>query len=109
MSEQIIATTYTDPAIQSIRTQVAANDDTIPYLLLPVKIETRFMRVDRPVSKPNKFGELLADISNLNEYAKFDPSHLPVHEVAGRYNKIDLMVNAAHFLNSCGGNRQLLV
>ena len=94
MSEPIIATTYTDPAIQAIRTQVAANDDKIPYLLLPVKIETRFMRVDRPVSKPNRFGELLADISNLNEYAKFDPARLPLHEVSGRYNRIDIMANA---------------
>jgi hypothetical protein len=94
MSEPIIATTYTDPAIQAIRTQVAANDDAIPYLLLPVKIETRFMRVDRPVLKPNRFGELLTDISNLSEYAKFDPAHLPVHEVSGRYNKMDIMADA---------------
>ena len=65
MSEQIIATTFTDPAISAIRAQVAANDDHIPYLLLPVKIETRFMRVDRPVSKPNRFGEVLSDLSNL--------------------------------------------
>lgn len=94
MSEPIIATTYTDPAIQAIRTQVAANDDKIPYLLLPVKIETRFMRVDRPVSKPNRFGELLTDISNVTEYAKFEPARLPLHEVSGRYNRIDIMANA---------------
>ena len=88
MSEQIIATTFTDPAISAIRAQVAANDDHIPYLLLPVKIETRFMRVDRPVSKPNRFGEVLSDLSNLETYAIFDPLKLPIHEVSGRYKKI---------------------
>lgn len=88
MSEQIIATTFTDPAINAIRAQVAANDDRIPYLLLPVKIETRFMRVDRPVKKPNRFGEVLSDLSNLETYSLFDPTKLPIHEVSGRYKKI---------------------
>jgi hypothetical protein len=91
MSEPIIATTYTDPAINAIRTQVAGNDDGIPYLLLPVKIETRFMKVDRPITKPDKFGEILIDLNNLDAYIKFIPGKLPLHEVSGRYNKIVAM------------------
>ncbi|MFT3701514.1 MAG: hypothetical protein QM802_04050 [Agriterribacter sp.] len=94
MSEQIIATTYTDPAVNAIRTQVAANDDGIPYLLLPVKIETRFMRVDRPVSKPDRFGEILTDLTNLDAYIKVSPTKLPLQEVSGRYNKIVAMAKS---------------
>lgn len=94
MSEPIIATTFTDPAINAIRAQVAANSDLIPYMLLPVKIETRFMRVDRPVTKPNKFGEILTDLSNLTAYSRFDPALIPVHEVIGRYKKIAAMTSA---------------
>lgn len=91
MSEPIIATTFTDPAIEAIRSQVAGNNDNIPYLLLPVKIETRFMRVDRPIVKPNRFGDILTDLSNLAGYANFDPAAIPLHEVIGRYKKIASM------------------
>jgi hypothetical protein len=94
MSEPIIATTFTDPGINSIRAQVAGNSDLVPYLLLPVKIETRFMRVDRPIVKPNKFGEILTDIANLNAYSNFDPLTIPVHEVTGRYKKVAVMAEA---------------
>ena len=94
MSEPIIATTFTDPGINDIRAQVAGNSDLVPYLLLPVKIETRFMRVDRPIVKPDRFGEILTDIANLNAYSKFDPLTIPVHEVEGRYKKVSAMAEA---------------
>ena len=94
MSEPIIATTFTDPGINSIRAQVAGNSDLVPYLLLPVKIETRFMRVDRPIVKPDRFGEMLTDIANLNAYSKFDPLTIPVHEVEGRYKKVAAIAEA---------------
>lgn len=48
MSSQITATVHEDSAIQSIRNDVAAKNDGIPFLLLPVRVETRFMTVDRP-------------------------------------------------------------
>jgi len=45
----IQATDYTDPLIDSIRQTVASKDDQIPFLLLPIKIETRFMKVEKPL------------------------------------------------------------
>ena len=88
MSGNIIATSFTDPNINTIRTQVGLNDDKIPYLLLPVKIETRFMKVDRPVVKSNVFPEVLEALSNLENYARFNPANVPVHELSGRYKKL---------------------
>ena len=36
-----------DPRINDIRNSVAQNTDAIPFLLLPVRIETRFMQVQK--------------------------------------------------------------
>ncbi len=48
MSSPITASVNEDSALSSIRSQVAAKNDGIPFLLLPVRIETRFMTADRP-------------------------------------------------------------
>src|SRR5947207_8414948 len=37
-----------DKRIDEIKTMTAAKDDGIPFLLLPVRIETRFMELDEP-------------------------------------------------------------
>ena len=37
-----------DKRIEEIKTMTAAKDDGIPFLLLPVRIETRFMELDEP-------------------------------------------------------------
>ena len=37
--------------INEIRSRLATlHDDALPFLLLPVRVETRFMQVDRPVA-----------------------------------------------------------
>ncbi|MFC5412201.1 hypothetical protein ACFPMF_22945 [Larkinella bovis] len=38
----------TDKRIEEIRTLTATKDDGVPFLLLPVRIETRFMELDEP-------------------------------------------------------------
>ncbi|WP_221392470.1 hypothetical protein [Dyadobacter sp. NIV53] len=88
MSEPIIATAYTDPRLDTIRAQVALKDDTIPYLLLPVKIETRFMKVERPLFNPDVFADLMLDLAKLDNYMDFDPVLMPAHEILGRFSKI---------------------
>ena len=49
MSQDIISTKYYDLEIQNIRGVVQDYDDKYPFLLMPVRLETRYMRVDRPV------------------------------------------------------------
>ncbi|MHB8148531.1 MAG: hypothetical protein ACYDIB_00050 [Desulfobulbia bacterium] len=48
MSSEIQARVM-DPSLSAIRRQVGALDDRIPFLLLPVRVETRFMEVDHSV------------------------------------------------------------
>ena len=43
-----IQANYTDPNLQSVRETVAGKSDGIPFLLLPVRMETRFMKAERP-------------------------------------------------------------
>jgi hypothetical protein len=50
MSQDIISTKFYDPNIAQIRSSTKRLDDKYPFLLMPVRLETRYMRVDRPVS-----------------------------------------------------------
>lgn len=93
MSDIITAVIYNDPALDSIRTQVSGKNDQIPYLLLPVKIETRFMKVDRPLVSRDPFPFVIKDLAWLEDYMNFDPRVLPPHEVLGRVNKISEKLN----------------
>ncbi len=38
----------TDKRIEEIKAMTATKDDGVPFLLLPVRIETRFMELDEP-------------------------------------------------------------
>ena len=49
MSEIIIGTEFNDPAMQGYPRSGSGKNDGVPFLLLPVKIETRFMKANRPV------------------------------------------------------------
>jgi len=88
MSEIINATGFNDPAIQVIRSQVATRDDAIPFLLLPVKIETRFMKADREIVERDMFPALVEKLFEADDYMHFDPAPLPSHEVLGKIRKI---------------------
>ncbi len=50
MSQDIISTKFNDPNIQQVRQATGRHSDQFPFLLMPVRLETRFMKVDRPVS-----------------------------------------------------------
>ena len=43
----IIKAQIEDPRINDIRNSIHQKNDAIPFLLLPVRIETRFMQVQR--------------------------------------------------------------
>src|SRR5689334_20566388 len=94
MSEQIIATGFTDPLLAGIRAQVAAKTDHIPFLLLPVKIETRFMKVDKPLTEKDPFPDVLTDLAKLEDYMRVDVKNMPAQEVIGRGNKMLEMMSA---------------
>ncbi|HZI25839.1 MAG TPA: hypothetical protein VFD46_12225, partial [Chryseolinea sp.] len=93
MSEIIIGTEFNDPAIQAIRDQLSSKDDGVPFLLLPVKIETRFMKVARPVRDVDFFPDVLEEIFELEDRMHFDPSVLPVHEVLGKIRKFPIQLD----------------
>ena len=42
-----------DPRLNEIRATVARHTDSIPYLLLPVRVETRFMQVEKQAPQAN--------------------------------------------------------
>ena len=44
-----ITATHQDPALASIRNKVKRKDAVTPFLLLPVRIESRFMKGDKPI------------------------------------------------------------
>jgi hypothetical protein len=68
MSNPIIATVHADTEINSIRNSVAAKNDTTPYVLLPIRIETRFMLVDKPLLVNDTYVNLFADLSDITRY-----------------------------------------
>src|SRR5688572_1799680 len=65
MSHTIHAAVHSDPELAAIRTMVAGKNDGIPFTLFPVRIETRFMRVDKPIRTRDTFPEILIDISKI--------------------------------------------
>ncbi len=88
MSENINATGYTDPAIAAIRNQVSTKSDGIPYLLLPVKIETRFMKVDKSIQEGDVFTDVLEGLFEIEDNLRFIPNTLPPQEVLGKIRKL---------------------
>lgn len=55
MPNTITAQFYTDPQITAIRTNLQQKTDAVPFLLLPVRIETRFREITRVVSAAQQF------------------------------------------------------
>jgi len=93
MSNLVNANGYNDPEIVAIRNQVNTNTDTIPYLLLPVKIETRFMRVDRPILTPDVYADVLEGLFEIEDRMRFTPAVLPPHEVLGKIKKVQNLLD----------------
>lgn len=93
MSEIIIGTEFNDPDMQAIRDQVSGKNDGIPFLLLPVKIETRFMKANRPVRDVDPFPDVLEGLFEVEDRMHFDPAVLPVHEVLGKIRKFPIQLD----------------
>ena len=53
MSQDIISTKFYDPNIEQVRTATQQHNDKYPFLLMPLRLETRYMTVDRPVAGYN--------------------------------------------------------
>lgn len=50
MSQTIIGESFHDTKLDDIRQMVSTKNDNTPFLMLPVRVEARYMTVDRPVS-----------------------------------------------------------
>ena len=63
-----ITATHTDPRVNTIKATVRSKKDNIPFLLLPVRLETRFMKVEKPKFShiPGQFEHLLEQFGNVN-------------------------------------------
>lgn len=63
-----ITASYTDPLLNSLRATVKTKDDGLPFLLFPVRLETRFMEVEQVVgvNKTGVFENLLGQLGNIN-------------------------------------------
>lgn len=78
MSNTIQAAIHTDPELSAIRTMVGGKNDGIPFTLFPVRIETRFMLVDKPIRTRDTFPEVLIDISKIIRiYVEVPPGPQP--------------------------------
>lgn len=66
MPDTIIAKN-TDSELQSIRASIAGKKGQIPFLLLPVRIEAKFMKVDKPLGRlpDGKLEQLLEQLAEL--------------------------------------------
>ena len=67
-----ITANYIDPKLEAVRSAVARKSDEVPFLLLPVRVETRFMKVEKPLDIPSntennieKIWKLLAESKTL--------------------------------------------
>ena len=66
MSQDIISTKFHDQKIQTIIQQTQQLDDKYPVLLMPLRLETRYMAVDRPVKAGVEYDyNILYDIVKL--------------------------------------------
>ena len=49
MSQDNLGTAYFDPRVDQVRNATENHSDIFPFLLMPVRLETRYMKVDKPV------------------------------------------------------------
>ena len=79
MPEKITAN-YIDSELKNIRQIVAGKKSEIPFLLLPVRAEARFMKVDKPYGSPveGALERFLGNLANLEiEFTKSVPTASP--------------------------------
>jgi hypothetical protein len=105
MSNTITATVHSDAELASIRNMVAIKNDGIPFLLLPVKVETRFMTVDVPIYVGDTFPGLLEDLYVVIDDLIFDPSIYMRDDVLRRIRSINTRLDA--IATQSGGVKRL--
>jgi hypothetical protein len=90
MSSPITATIHQDPELQAIRNSVATKNDGNPYLLLPIRIETRFMLADTSLGGVVVFPGLLDELhktgTNL-DFSVFGKHPTPVLKQLAKINE----------------------
>ena len=91
----IEASEYTDPLLQSIRNMVSQKDDGIPFLLMPVKLETRFMKAERPIDDDkDSYPWVVEGLFELEEKIDFNPLRIPPHEALGKTRNVKQQLEA---------------
>lgn len=113
MSTPITATVHSDPEIETIRTQVASKNDGIPYVLLPVKIETRFMTVDQPLVATDYYADVLEGLYRTYDILPIDPWQTPRLELLDKLREAtgilaDVKQNAAKLQGLTPGDKDPL-
>lgn len=91
-----ITANYTDPLLDSIKARVNTKKDNIPFLLLPVRLETRFMKVQKSifsetVSPVEQFLELFG---NINISLLEGERQLTSVQIRNKYVKIIAQIKA---------------
>src|SRR5215218_698754 len=103
-STSSIKALFEDPKIKDIRNAVAQKNDAIPFLLLPVRIETRFKQV------PKKLFEKAIDVETLLE--GLGAIHVLAIDVSQKPNALNLrslITELTNFNNSVDKEGVLLI
>ena len=85
-----ITARQTDKKLEGIRQTVAAKNGKIPFLLLPVRIEARFMKVDKPVGGAGGgvYEKLLERMSVFSLEMEKDLPRMPLAGVPGYFKVV---------------------
>ncbi len=84
---------YHNLEIAAVKNSVRSKSDDIPFLLLPVKIETRFMKVDRSIFVFDSFPEVLEGLFEIDYKLRFIPDVLPAREVLGKIKNLQAYID----------------
>lgn len=84
---------YNNSEIVVVRNSVLSKNDDIPFLLLPVKIETRFMKVERSILDPDTFPDVIEGLFEIDNKLRFIPDVLPPMEVLGKIKNLQSYID----------------
>ena len=82
MNNNTIKADYTDPKLVSIKTDIAGMNDNTPFLLLPIRVEARFMKTEKKVyTGPAVIDNILEDLIRISYFLKIPSGKLHIAEL----------------------------